>query len=225
MTETPPTDHNADAADAMQKRAARRRRKDARPAEIIDAAIAVFGERGFGATRLEDVARRAGVSKGTVFVYFENKDALFRAAAHAVMKDNIDALQNISALPDLPVAQIVPMLLARAAIIGRDGLPPMAQVIIREAHAFPDLARMWHEEVVSKVFGTVIAILERAQAKHEIRKGDARLQAFSLLGPMMAGMLFRQVFSQTDAALPDLGAQAAEHAQTALYGLLDRTGH
>ena len=58
-----------------------RRRKDARPAELIDAALAVFVERGYAGTRLDDVARHAGVTKGTMYLYFESKEALFKAMA------------------------------------------------------------------------------------------------------------------------------------------------
>src|SRR5271155_2729264 len=56
-----------------------RRRKDARPAEILDAALAVFAEKGYAATRMDDIARRAGVTKGTIYLYFESKEAVFRS--------------------------------------------------------------------------------------------------------------------------------------------------
>src|SRR5262245_2586060 len=80
----------------------RERRKDARPGEIVEAAIDLFGERGFGATRLEDVARRAGVSKGTVFVYFASKDDLFRAVAKAVLDLHLERLRSVATDPDQP---------------------------------------------------------------------------------------------------------------------------
>src|ERR1700732_3173095 len=66
-----------------------RRRKEARPAELIDAAIEIFAEKGFSGSRLEDVARRAGVSKGTAYLYFPNKEALFKAAIHEVVVTRI----------------------------------------------------------------------------------------------------------------------------------------
>jgi AcrR family transcriptional regulator len=198
----------------------RQRRKDARPSEIIEAAIEIFGERGFGAARLEDVAKRAGVAKGTVFVYFSTKEELFRAVAQSVLATNLDRLQAAAAGLDRPVAEVVPLLLEQAAfVIGQGRLPAMMRLLIAESRQFPDLARVWHDEVVSKVLGLLTAMIERAQARGEIRPGNARLFAFSILGPMLASALFREVFRDT-ALLPDVDELAAQHAQTVLNGLL-----
>ena len=77
--------------DRSAKPSRRQRRKDARPSEIIEAAIQLFGERGFGAARLEDVAQRAGIAKGTVFVYFPTKEELFRAVVRETVTPNVDS--------------------------------------------------------------------------------------------------------------------------------------
>jgi len=198
----------------------RQRRKEARPSEIIAAAIEIFGERGFGKARLEDVARRAGVAKGTVFVYFPTKEDLFRAVAQTVLSSHLQRLQTAAADLDRPVAEIVPLLLGLAAGVMSEGrLPTMMRLLIAESRAFPDLARVWHDEVVSKVLALLTAALERAQARGEIRPGNARLQAFSIIGPILAATLFREVFRET-APLPDLAELASQHAQAVLHGLL-----
>jgi AcrR family transcriptional regulator len=208
-----------------QERAApRRRRKEARPDEIIDAALALFAERGFGATRLEDVARRAGVAKGTLFVYFAGKDELFRAVARRVLATHLDRLQHASADLDRPLAELLPGLLAQAARIGQGALPGMARLLIAEARTFPDLARVWHEEVAGKVLGLLTAAIARAQARGEVRPGDPALHAFSILGPMMAATLYREVFNDARGTLPDLDALAAQHAGSVLHGILARPG-
>jgi len=198
----------------------RQRRKDARPSEIIEAAIAIFAERGFGAARLEDVARRAGVAKGTVFVYFPTKDDLFRAVAQTVLTSHLERLQGAAADLDRPIAELVPMLLMQAAaVIGEGRLPAMMRLLVSESRQFPDLARVWHDEVVSKVLGLLTMAIERAQARGEIKSGNARLYAFSIIGPMLASALFREVFRDT-APLPDLRELAEQHARTILDGLL-----
>lgn len=198
----------------------RQRRKDARPSEIIEAAIEVFGERGFGKARLEDVAHKAGVAKGTVFVYFATKEDLFRAVAQTVLSAHLRRLQGTAADLDRPLAETVPALLAQAArVIGEGRLPAMMRLLIAESRTFPDLAHVWHDEVVSKVLGLVTDALERAQARGEIRPGDVQLQAISIIGPMLAAALFREVFRDT-APLPDLQELAAQHARTVLQGLL-----
>jgi AcrR family transcriptional regulator len=198
----------------------RRRRKEARPSEIIEAAIAIFAERGFGAARLEDVARRAGVAKGTVFVYFPTTDDLFRAVAQTVLTSHLERLHSAAADLDRPIAELVPMLLAQAAtVIGEGRLPAMMRLLVAESRQFPDLARVWHDEVVSKVLGMLTLAIERAQARGEIKPGNARLYAFSIMGPMLASALFREVFRDT-APLPDLRELAEQHARTVLHGLL-----
>jgi AcrR family transcriptional regulator len=199
----------------------RQRRKDARPAEIIEAALELFVERGFGATRLEDVARRAGVAKGTLFVYFPTKQDLFRAVARRVLAVNFEPLRQAAAKQrDMPLAELVPLLLARAAQLGETQLPAMIRLLIAEARVFPDLAQVWHDEVVSKVLALVVSAVERAQARGEVGPGDPRLAAFSIIGPMLSAVLFRQVFVGADASLPDLHALASQHARTVLHGLL-----
>jgi len=212
-------------APAGKKAAPRRqRRKEARPAEIIEAALALFCERGFGATRMEDVARRAGVAKGTLFVYFPTKHDLFRAVAQTVVASGLAAIEQAPDSLDRPLATLIPLLLAQAAHVGQTGVPALARLLISESRAFPDLPRVWHDEVVSKVLGLVTTAIENAQARGEVRAGDARLYAFSIIGPMMSAMLFRDLFAAAGGALPDLDALATQHAATVLNGLLERGG-
>lgn len=207
----------------------RQRRKEARPSEIIEAAIEVFAERGFGAAKLEEVARRAGVSKGTIFVYFATKNDLFRAVARYTLASNLTPVQQAAAELDRPLSDIVRMLLARAANLGESRTSSIGRLLINEARQFPDLARVWHEEVVGKVLGFLGMAIERGQTRGEVRPGDARLYAFSIMGPMLSGVIFRDVFSAADVALPDLHKLAAQHADVIIHGLLmpatDRPRH
>lgn len=202
----------------------RQRRKEDRPGEIIAAAMAEFAERGFGPTRMDDVARRAGVSKGTLFVYFPGKEDLFRAVAQTVFARHVGNLGALEIDPDRPFAETVERLLAGVAAVGEGGLPPMARVMLTESRAFPDLARMWHAEVVSKVQGLLITLIEHAQARGEVRAGPPLLHVFSLLGPMTMAMLAREMFGPVgaplpDALLPDLAELARQHARTILKGM------
>lgn len=199
---------------AARPRPPRTRRKEARPGEIIDAAVALFAERGYGATRLEDVARRAGVAKGTLFVYFPTKEALFRAVARSILSANLNGIAHAATDPERSFSELVPTLLAQAAANGEGQLPVIMRLLIAESRTFPDLARVWHDEVVSKVLALVTGAIERAQARGEVRAGDPRLHAFSILGPMLAGMLYRQIFAGIDETPPDLRALAALHGET-----------
>jgi AcrR family transcriptional regulator len=200
-----------------------RRRKEARPGEIVEAALAVFAEKGFAAAKLDDIARRAGVSKATLYLYFETKEEIFRAVAQAAVASLVEALASQAERADMPFAELAPRLLSRAAGMMKGGrVPAIARMVIGESRNFPDLARIWHDNVVTSVVGMVTGFIARAQARGEVAPGDPRLHAFSLMGPMVMAMLFGEVFGAVGASPPDLQALADQHARTALRGLLMR---
>jgi AcrR family transcriptional regulator len=198
-----------------------RRRKTARPGEIIEAALEVFTENGFAGAKLNEVARRAGVSKGALYVYFETKEDLFRAVVRTAIAPNLDRIKTAAETFDGPFATLVPVLLANgAALMNQTRLPAVVKMVIGESRNFPDLARIWHDDVVSPIVGVVTGLIVRAQARGEIASGDPRLHAISILGPLLMGMLFRETFGQVTADLPNLNILAAQHTETVLHGLL-----
>ena len=197
------------------------RRAEDRPREICAAALEVFAEKGFAAARLDEIARRAGVSKGTLYLYFKDKEELFRAVVRDTVVPNIDAVRAGLDHADLPFADLVRLFLAQFAdIAGRVPIGPVAKMVISESRNFPELAKVWHDEVVSKARGTVVALIEGAQARGEVRGGDARLHAFTLMGPMLMGVLYRETLQPVGGEPLDLGALARQHAETVLAGLL-----
>ena len=197
------------------------RRKEARPGEIVIAALEVFAEKGFAAAKLDDIARRAGISKPTLYLYFDTKEEIFRAVARAAVASLVDAFKTTAEGPDAPFAEIAPKLLSRAAEMMTSGrVPAIARMVIGESRNLPDLARIWHDDVVASVIGIVTGIIARAQGRGEVTPGDPRLYAFSLMGPMVMAMLFREVFGEVGADPPDLQALADQHARSALRGLL-----
>lgn len=206
---------------AIQKKPQRRRRKEARPAEIVAAAIEVFAEKGFRTATLEEVARRAGVAKGTVFVYFATKEELFRAVAQTVLSSNFgEASEASKAIADIPLQELVPLLLSKAATVGMSKTSGIVRTLIAEAKAFPDLAQIWHDEVVAKVLSVLTSAIRRAQAQGLVCEGNARLYAFSILGPMLAALVFRQVFQNVEIELPDMQVLALQHARLVLKGII-----
>jgi AcrR family transcriptional regulator len=186
----------------------------------VAAAFEVFAEQGFGAAKLEDVARRAGIAKGTIFVYFPTKPDLFRAVAQSVLNSHLERAAVAASELDRPLPELVTLLLAQAARAGESRVPAVLRLIIAESRAFPDLAQIWHDEVVGKMLGLLTQAIKRAQARGEVRPGDPKLYAFSIMGPMLAGVIFREVFRSATTGLPDLSKLAAQHARTVLQGLL-----
>ena len=197
------------------------RRSGERPAEICVAALEVFAEKGFAAAKLDEIARRAGVSKGTLYLYFESKAELFRAVVQSAVSPNLDAIREATSATDIPFAILYPMLLSRfAEMTTRVPVGAVAKMVIGESRNFPELARVWHDEVVGKAFGTIARLVERAQERGEVRPGDARLYVFSMMAPMLMGVLWREILQPAGGAALDMEALAQQHARTLLEGML-----
>src|SRR5271155_5836891 len=111
-----------------------RRRKTARPDEIIAAALEEFADRGFAAAKMDDIARRAGVSKGSLYLYFETKEEIFRAVVQVSVAPNLRAIADAAEAFDRPFDQLALMLLARAAqVIGAGRLASVVKMVIGES--------------------------------------------------------------------------------------------
>ncbi|MBO9707077.1 MAG: TetR/AcrR family transcriptional regulator [Caulobacter sp.] len=198
-----------------------RRRSQARPGEIIEAALEVFAEKGFAAARLDDIAARAGVSKGALYLYFETKQDLFRAVVRETVAPNLAAVEAFAAQEGLAFADLVGLIFGRIGeVLAQGRLGPVAKMVIGESRNFPELAKVWHEDVVSRVLNALGGAVAAAQARGEVRPGDPRLYVVSLAGPLLTGVLWREVFVPIGAEPMDMKALLAQHAQVVLGGML-----
>ena len=197
------------------------RRAEDRPREICAAALEVFAEKGFAAAKLDEIARRAGVSKGTLYLYFQDKEQLFRAVVRDAVVPNMEAMTAAMRNVDAPFPEVVRALLsgfaanARRLPIGR-----VAKMVIGESRNFPELARVWHDEVASKALGAIATFVEKAQERGEVRPGDPRLFAVSIMGPLITGVLWQATLVPAGGAPMELEILAKQHADTILNGLL-----
>ena len=197
------------------------RRSEDRPGEICAAALEVFAEKGFAAARLDEIAKRAGVSKGTLYLYFQDKADLFRAVIRDTVAPRVAAVREMADKLEMPFAQIVPLFLANFADMAtRLPVGAVAKIVIGESRNFPDLAKIWHDQVASGALSALQSLIERAQQRGEVRPGDARLMAFSLMGPMLMGVLWRETLQPAGGQPLDLAKLAAQHGETVLAGLL-----
>ena len=197
------------------------RRAEDRPREICAAALEVFAEKGFAAAKLDEIARRAGVSKGTLYLYFDDKAELFRAVVRDAVAPRIETIAGAVAQAEAPFAQLVPMLLARfAETAQRQPIGAVAKMVIGESRNFPELARVWHDEVASKAIAAIAGLIERAQQRGEVRAGDPRLFALSLAGPMVMGALWQATLVPAGGAPFDLAQLAKQHSDAVLKGIL-----
>lgn len=197
-----------------------RRRSDARPGEIVEAALEVFAEKGFAAARLDDIARQAGVSKGALYLYFETKEDIFRAVVREAVAPNLDMVEAMLAQATLPFPDLVRLIFSRiVTVIGASKIGAVAKLVIGESRNFPELARVWHDEVVSRALAAIAAAIAAAQARGEVRPGDPRFHAFSIMGPVLMGVIWRETFTPIGAPAVDLEALVRQHAETVIAGL------
>lgn len=198
-----------------------RRRSEERPEQICAAALEVFAERGFAAAKVDEIARRAGVSKGTLYLYFADKAELFRAVVRSAVSPNVDAIREAVVGSDMPFVELYPMLLARVATMTTHvPVGAVAKMVIGESRNFPELATVWHDEVVAKGLAAITALVERAQQRGEIEPGDARLYVFSMVAPILMGVLWREILEPAGGAPTDIEKLARQHARALLNGML-----
>jgi len=162
------------------------RRKDARPQELLEAAIDLFVERGYAATRLEDVARRAGVSKGTLYLYYTNKEDLFKAVVRSSIVPAIGEAELSVAEFDGHSADLLRHLIhSWWQRVGATKASGIVKLVTAEADNFPELAMFYQEEVINRGTRAMTGMLERAVARGEFRPIDVKLMTQVLMAPML----------------------------------------
>lgn len=202
-----------------------RRRSEARPGEIVQAALEVFAEKGFAAAKLDEIAARAGISKGALYLYFETKEDIFRAVVREAVAPNISMVEEALGQTLIPIPDLLRLLFTRlASLVETSRLGAVAKLVIGESRNFPELARVWHDEVVSRALAALTKALEMAQVRGEIRIGDPRLQAFSIMGPVLMGVIWQETFTPVGAPAMDLQSLIIQHRETVLAGLAPKAG-
>jgi AcrR family transcriptional regulator len=197
-----------------------RRRKAARPQEILAAALSVFAEKGFAVARMEEIAQRAGISKGTLYLYFDSKEALFKALLRETVSARIGEISAIIEKTDGPV----PALLAEAlrnlgAFAAHSDRIVLPKIVISEAGNFPDLARFYREEVIERAIAFLGGIVARGIARSEIRAIPVEHAVRLLVAPFLVIMLWRTVFGRFDKTPYDYTGLVEQHIATVLKGL------
>jgi len=195
------------------------RRKDARPAEIVAAALQLFSNRGFAATRLDDVATVAGVSKGTVYLYFDSKEQLFEAVVREAIAPNLDRAEALVDAFEGPTPELLGALFELIGGVLDSPLTGVMKLIISESGNFPQLARLYADLVVRRAFGMLGRILERGVARGEFRPVDLETMVPLVVAPVILLGLWKHSFgAHTDLVL-DRRAVLATHRDNLLRAL------
>ncbi|RUL87498.1 TetR/AcrR family transcriptional regulator [Tautonia sociabilis] len=175
------------------------RRKEARPAEIVAAALECFAERGFAGTTLDTVAARAGVTKGTLYLYFPNKEELFKAVVRESLLPHLEGvLGELSAVPDDPAERIRRLFGFFADRMLDSPLSVIPKLIVAEAGNFPEIARFYLAEVVSRGRGFLAGAIRQGIERGQFRPIDPEQAAYVLLSPMLLAVLWQRSLGPFD---------------------------
>lgn len=196
----------------------RRRRKEARPSEIAEAARVVFAEKGFAAARIEDVAARAGISKGTLYLYFDTKEALFEAVVREAIGPVIASVDLLGRDDDARSEDLLRALIATfyRELVGTERREIM-RMLIAEAGRFPQLVEVYHREAVGRGKAILRAIVARGVARGEFRDSPATRNAEIVLAPAIMAAVWKMLFDAIDPMDLDQFTQA--HIDLVLAGL------
>lgn len=198
------------------------RRKTARPSELLSAAVQVFTEKGFATARLEDVAARAGVSKGTLYLYYQNKEELFKAVINETYLPLINALRQREQEHEGRFADLL-----RKDFhhwwkqVGSTPLGGIPKLIITEACNFPDLTRFYNESIILPWRAHIAALLQKGIACGEFQPMDTEYTALVLHAPIVMLSCYMNSLDRCVENRIEPLRYIDAHIQMCLFGLLN----
>jgi len=173
------------------------RRKEDRPQEITEAAFLVFAEKGYATARVEEVAKRAGVSKGLLYLYFKTKEELFKAVIRSVVIRRVDALLVAVEETELSSEAFIrgPLLEFMKRVPGSP-IVVVIRLLISEGQRHPDLVDYYWDNVVSKGLAAIAHFVQRGVDRGEFRDTAVTQLPQLVLAPMMLSMIWKILFAK-----------------------------
>jgi len=212
--------------DSMHDRtkATSRRRKEARPRELLDAALALFVEKGFAGATAEDIAARAGVSKGTLYVYFASKEDLLKGLIADGFSFHV-AIEARETTDDMASGELLrDVLTAWQSALMEGDAGGILKLVCTEVRSFPGLADFWSRDLIEPVRRLVSKIVVRGINRGEFRRVDPDVVVRALVSPLIVTCLHRHaihphVTTDSVTSTPELFSQ---HFEFVLEGLMER---
>jgi AcrR family transcriptional regulator len=178
---------------------ARRIGAEARRQAILKAALSVFAAHGFEAARLDDMAARAGVAKGTLYLYFRDKEALFEALIRDAIDPVLQRLQTVAAVPDMPLSRLLEALFSvfQTEMLGTER-KLLVRLIIAEGPRFPAIAEFHYRNVVSRILPLIRSVAQRAVERGELRNDALARFPQLIAGPLLLAILWDAMFAKLE---------------------------
>ena len=201
------------------------RRKDARAPEILEAALACFAQKGFAGTRMDDIARKAGITKGTIYLYFGSKESVFKALARASIGEQLGAVRTMVENFPGSSAQLLRLVLSTmGGFVRTSDRVILPKMLLAESGNFPELAKFWREEIIDQGIALLGGIVARGTARGEFRAIAPEHAARLCVAPVLLIAIWRTTFEQFDAQPYDHQGLIEAHLQVLLQGLEARPG-
>ncbi len=203
-----------------ESKRAKRAAPEVRQADILEAALAEFSEHGFEGARMEDVARKAHVSKGTVYLYYPTKQALFEALVRRDIAPRVGLATLFIKGYDGPIRPALLRIVDMAsAAIAAGKLPIYPKLLIAEAGRFPDLAAFYRREVVGKMLEALGQLFGKATARGEINSENHEMTAHLFIAPVLKALMWSIVFAPIEDEPFPPGPYLKAHVGIFLRGL------
>lgn len=193
--------------------------KEDRRRDMVAAALDAFFDKGFAAARMDDIAAAAGVSKGTLYLYFPSKEALFAALVEDYAIPNVVRMETIADTSPSAVQAIRAALQLAPYLVRESNIPRIAKILIGESAAFPALVADYRERVLDRVLGALTRLLERGHAAGEIHAPHAHLTVRLIFAPVFLSAIWRVVFDREGPESVDPEALLALHEQNIMAAL------
>lgn len=176
-----------------------RRRKEARPEEILDAALDLFTEKGYTATRMDDVARQAGISKGTLYLYFENKEAIFHSVIQEMVAPKLQQVEEIAKQHEGSSADLLRKLIMHWwENVAETRLSSIPKLIISESGNFPELAEFFVKTIVKRARKLFADVIRRGIKQGEFTDHDPNTLARLVMAPMIQMVIWKHSLKSFD---------------------------
>ncbi|MEY4561488.1 MAG: hypothetical protein RLZZ618_765 [Pseudomonadota bacterium] len=211
---------------ADPKPPSRQRRKEARPQELLDAALALFVEKGFAATRSEEVASRAGVSKGTLYLYYPSKEELLKAVIEQNLSQLIAHGNDIAEGFEGSTADLLALLLRTWwERVGNTPAGGIHKVIMSEVGNFPEIAAFYNEQVIVPAHLLITSTLQRGVERGEFRPMPLDVITHVLISPILFMALHKHSFGACQVTGSEVNSEEmlTTHIDLALNGLRPRS--
>jgi AcrR family transcriptional regulator len=194
-----------------------RRRAEARPDEILDAALAVFNERGFDAARVDVIADRAGISKGAVYLYFDSKEALLRGLIDREVAPTAIRFKALAeAGSDDPIAALRLIVQTATQLLGDKNVFAVPKLVLSVAARFPEIGEFYRKRVVDEAISAFEVLHRDGVAKGVFRDIDSETAARAVLGPILLFTVRKHILGA-----PDKGANPLQRADAHVDLLLN----